>query len=247
MADVGANPGRIIPAWDQFVATHKGEGRRLRGVGEPIFPERSSDELVECEGHEALLNASFPQNLPFWLVCPYDKTALPPAVLVEAERNHPLLREGKREKPSEIYRGERVQTDPFTAPLPDAPVDALVVAYDATTLGKARALVSRRAAVAGFRPSALADLVFAVNEVATNSIRHGGGAGTLRLWLDDDRLLCELRDSGHFQHQPLVGRERPTADPSGPRGLWLANQLCDLVQVRSFPTGAVVRLHMRRR
>jgi anti-sigma regulatory factor (Ser/Thr protein kinase) len=65
-------------------------------------------------------------------------------------------------------------------------------------LERARALVSRRAAVAGFRRSALADLVFAVIGVATNSIRHGGGAGTLRLWLDGDRLLCELRDTGHF-------------------------------------------------
>jgi hypothetical protein len=31
----------------------------------------------------------------------------------------------------------------------------------------------------------------------------------------------------------------------GGYGLWLANQLCDLVQVRSFPTGSAVRLHMR--
>ena len=44
--------------------------------------------------------------------------------------------------------------------------------------------------------------------------------------------------------EPLVGRERP-AGPAGGYGLWLANQLCDLVQVRSFPAGSVVRLHMR--
>ena len=28
-------------------------------------------------------------------------------------------------------------------------------------------------------------------------------------------------------------------------GLWLANQLCDLVQIRSFADGSVVRLHLR--
>ena len=32
----------------------------------------------------------------------------------------------------------------------------------------------------------------------------------------------------------------------GGYGLWLANQLCDLVQIRSLPAGTAVRLHMRR-
>jgi hypothetical protein len=29
-------------------------------------------------------------------------------------------------------------------------------------------------------------------------------------------------------------------------GVWLANQVCDLVQIRSVAAGTVVRLHMRR-
>ena len=36
---------------------------------------------------------------------------------------------------------------------------------------------------------------------------------------------------------PLIGRGKPPADRVG-FGLWLANQLCDLVQIRSFPTGS---------
>ena len=35
-------------------------------------------------------------------------------------------------------------------------------------------------------------------------------------------------------------------DVGSPRGLWLANQLCDLVQIRTLPAGTVVRLHMNR-
>jgi hypothetical protein len=42
------------------------------------------------------------------------------------------------------------------------------------------------------------------------------------------------------------GRGKPTADRGSGFGLWLANQLCDLVQIRSFSTGSVVRLHVRR-
>src|ERR1700716_134743 len=33
MADVGANPARIIPAWHDFVSRHADSGRRLSGIG----------------------------------------------------------------------------------------------------------------------------------------------------------------------------------------------------------------------
>ena len=41
-----------------------------------------------------------------------------------------------------------------------------------------------------------------------------------------------------------AGRLQPVLDEPGGRGLWLANQLCDLVQVRTFADGNVVRIHM---
>ena len=45
MAGVGANPARIIPAWQDFVSRHEG-ATRLRGIGEPIWKERTPDELI---------------------------------------------------------------------------------------------------------------------------------------------------------------------------------------------------------
>ena len=88
-----------------------------------------------------------------------------------------------------------------------------------------------------------ADLVLAVDEIVTNSVRHGGGAGTLRAWIDGDAVVCEVNDDGYLQ-DPLVGRRRPTPDAMGGRGLWLANQLCDLVQVRNGVEGCVVRVRV---
>jgi anti-sigma regulatory factor (Ser/Thr protein kinase) len=85
----------------------------------------------------------------------------------------------------------------------------------------------------------------AVNEVATNSVRHGGGTGSLRIWQEHAALVCEIRDSGRFS-DPLADRQRPSLVHSAPRGLWLANQLCDLVQIRNFADGTVIRLHKRR-
>ncbi|MCA1843243.1 MAG: MEDS domain-containing protein, partial [Actinobacteria bacterium] len=72
MADVGRNPARIIPAWEDFVAACAQRGRPFRGVGEPIWASRSPAELAECERHEALLNLAFARAPAWWLLCPYD-------------------------------------------------------------------------------------------------------------------------------------------------------------------------------
>ena len=106
--------------------------------------------------------------------------------------------------------------------------------------------MAREAIAAGLSERNRDGLVLAANEVATNSVRHGGGGGIIRLWQTEDALLCEIHDTGHIE-DPLVGRVRPAPEQLGGHGLWMANQVCDLVQVRTFPGGNVVRLHMRRR
>ena len=53
-----------------------------------------------------------------------------------------------------------------------------------------------------------------------------------------------MTDIGRIE-QALAGRVRPHAGEIGGYGLWLANQLCDLVQVRAFAAGGAVRVHMR--
>ena len=61
MAVLGHNPARIIPAWRDFADAHAGP---IRGIGEPIWPGRGADELVECQLHESLLNVAFDGRLP---------------------------------------------------------------------------------------------------------------------------------------------------------------------------------------
>ena len=86
---------------------------------------------------------------------------------------------------------------------------------------------------------------FVAHELATNTVRHGGGTGTLLAWHEPGTFFCEVRDAGRIE-DPLVGRVEPGMEAECGRGLWLANHLCDLVQIRSLPAGSVVRLHMRR-
>lgn len=245
MAQVGANPAHIIPAWNEFVETHGRAGRPMRGIGEPIYPERTAEELVECQRHEALLNVAFDPGPGWWLLCPYDTTALPPAVIEEAHRSHPYVGRDHTHTRSGLYPEVPTAGAPFTAPLPEPRGVRSVLAFNGSGLTPVRRLVSTEAARAGFTSKPIADLVLAVNEVAANSLEHGGGSGTLRIWRDGDVLTCEIRDGGHVD-DPLIDRRRPAPGKDGGRGLWLANQLCDLVQLRSSPMGTTVRLRLHR-
>jgi anti-sigma regulatory factor (Ser/Thr protein kinase) len=246
MHEVGSNPARIIPAWREFVDNYGIAGRSLRGIGEPIWSERSPAELVECQRHESLLNLAFGDGCAMRLLCPYDTHALDGAVIAEAHRSHPVIVEDGAERDSDSYHGIDLVAAPFAHPLSSPPRDAATLVFTGDTLDAVRHFIATKAEQVGMDSVGRSDLVLAVNEVATNSVVHGGGDGTLIVWREDETLVCELRDSGHFDH-PLAGRERPHPGRVGGHGLWLANQLCDLVQVRSFSTGTVVRLHVRRR
>jgi len=243
MADVGSNPARIIPAWQEFVATQSAPGVAIRGIGEPIFPERSPDELVECQRHEALLNLAFADAGAFWLICPYDRSSLGEDVIEEAHRSHPHIGHRGHHDGSAGYEGLDAIAAPFARPLPPAPADAAELLVRPDTLRTLRRFVAERGLRFGLDPARCADLVLAVHEVASNSLEHGGGEATMLLWADGPRLVCELSDGGRFD-APLAGRWRPAAGSLRGRGLWIANQLCELVQIRTTAAGSVVRLHM---
>jgi anti-sigma regulatory factor (Ser/Thr protein kinase) len=240
MAVLGANPARIIPAWREFVDAHAGLGRPLRGIGEPIWAERSPTELVECQCHEALLNVAFASASDFHLLCPYDTAQLDADVIAEAAASHPFVAGSA----SGTFRGHDAVPQ-FAAPLPAPPADAGEHEITRESLAQLRTVVTAEAERAGLEGGRIHDIVLAVHEIATNSVRHGGGSGVLRVWHDTEALICDVRDRGQIAQDPLVGRVRPALGQTGGWGLWLANQLCDLVQLRELPDGSVVRLHQR--
>jgi len=243
MGEVGPNPARIIPAWVDFLARSAPDGRRVRGIGEPIFAERSSDELIECQRHESLLNVAFADSFGWWLLCPYDVGELPTEVLDEACRSHPYLWQDGVHADSSTYRDIETAAKPFDVPLPPRPAGHQLIVLDVTNLRHVRDVVARAARAHGLDEGRTADLVLSVNELAANSLRHGGGSGSVRVWTADRMLICEIEDAGQLD-KPLAGRERPLTDRESGFGLWLVNQLCDLVQVRTFEQGTVIRLHM---
>jgi anti-sigma regulatory factor (Ser/Thr protein kinase) len=246
MQDVGRNPARIFPVWLDFAREHvrAGDGHAL-GISEPVWPGRSPAELTECDRHEALLNLAFDAGPGWNLLCPYDLDRLDDHVIEAAKRAHPLLaRDPTGLSDSGGYLRADHMPQPFAGPLPApaAPVEELDFAGE--TLGRMRHRLSAWAAGHGLGGDATEELVLAVNELAANSVRYGGGGGTLRCWQEDGELLCEVQDAGHIR-APLTGRVRPAPDACSGRGVWLVNQLCDLVQIRSAPAGSVVRVHKR--
>jgi anti-sigma regulatory factor (Ser/Thr protein kinase) len=242
MEELGRNPARIIPAWRDFVDDHVGEASLARGIGEPIWPGRGPAEVDECQRHESLLNVAFSGEPAWSLLCPYDSEALDDDILEAAAHCHPYLADGGTSAERAGAQTE-VIADPFAGTLRAAPELADGFSFDRTSLQELRGCVAEAAAAAGLSSDRVADIVLAASELAANSVVHGGGSGRSSVWEEPGKFFFEVSDAGRID-QPLVGRVRPALTQQSGRGLWLANQLCDLMQIRSGPAGTSIRLQM---
>lgn len=236
---VGRNPARLIGLWRSFTESHA-YAPALRGIGEPATATRDPEELDECRRHESLLNQAFDDERDFWLLCPYDTTALPRVSVDGARATHPLVCEHGEAQPSDAFT-ERGGT--LSGPLARVPDDATTLEFGEGDLRAVRSFTEREALARGMAPGQVVDLVFAAGELAANSVRHGGGGGSASVWRDGDAIVLEVRDPGVLA-DPLVGRLQPRVDQIAGRGMWLVNQLCDLVQLRSGARGTTVRVHL---
>jgi anti-sigma regulatory factor (Ser/Thr protein kinase) len=234
----GKNPARILPFIQAFLDARPGVP--VRFVGEPIWAGRTAAETVEGHRHEALINPAFAARRVH-IVCPYDASLLDPAILEEAERTHPTLVDTGGCRTSTAYADP---LDVYAAAHSSLPEPASAVSLVlANGLRAFRHDVTSYARYAGLQPEQVGALALAAHEAAANSAVHGGDTGVARIWHDDLELICEIADSGQIE-DPLVGRRAPLPGEAGARGVWLINQLCDLVELRSGSSGTVVRMHM---
>lgn len=245
LVEAGRNPGRIIPAvLHAFLDEHP--GRRVRMVGEPIWPGRPADIYPRCVQHEALINLALADR-PAAILCPYDARRLAPQVLSDALRTHPVVVQAGVRRGSNRYAQPEAVVAAFNRPLPEPSTPVAALIFDGGELPVVRRFVREHAARAGLPPDRVNDLLVAVNEVATNALMHGRGPATLRLWQDERGVACEVRDRGEPARALLLaGRLPPALDSEHGRGLMLANLLCDAVHVHAGPDATTVRLHMPR-
>ncbi len=240
MAALGANPARIIPAWREFTRQHCGPGHPVRGIGEPIWAGRRPADIVESQFHEALLNTAVAPDTPLWLLCPYDTTTLSDEVLAEAHRSHPVIVRGGDYRGSTSYGGAVHIDTLFQQPLP-APAGPTGIVFDADRRRHIEQLI-RHARTAGLPPGPVVRLAVAAHDVAT-AAHTGTGDARIRLWPDGTALICEITDPDVIT-DPMLGRNGTTGTTRD-RAAKLANELCDLVQIRSTPHGTTTRIHTR--
>ncbi len=118
-------------------------------------------------------------------------------------------------------------------------------AFDHSRVTALRHSVMSCARAGGLGGDRLEDFVVAVNELMTNAVRHGGGAGRVTVWRAGRWVVCEVSDRGTGLSRPPVRPERPPRDTPGGWGLWLAGELTDEMTVTTGTEGTTVRLLSR--
>jgi anti-sigma regulatory factor (Ser/Thr protein kinase) len=175
------------------------------------------------------------------LRCPYDVGELSAPIARAARDSHPVLVEVGSYRGSTGYGGLHHVESIFRSELAPAPDGCTLIHFGGSDLVAVRAEVARAAREAGLGSARGRSLTTAVAEIAADAERPGRGGGELRIWARPDALVCQITDRGR-RDDPLVGRRVPATDEVDDRGLWLANQVSDLVQVRSTPDGSTVRV-----
>ena len=150
------------------------------------------------------------------------------------ERNFHAFREQQQRAAFVLNEEKRIISGPAMI------ADDAFIPFDKQSLGKMRRQLAGEARNCGLDETRIPDLLLAVNEIATNSILYAG-AGSLGVWQEDGRIVCEVRDEG-FIDDDLVGRLRPAITEEQGRGIWFAHQVADLLQFRSAPSGTQWRI-----
>lgn len=239
MREAGRNPGRIIPGVLRAFADAQPPGTRVSIVGEPVWAGRGPAEYAACVQHEALINDAF-RGREATILCPYDTRRLAPHVIADAHATHPtVVRAGSgHEESSRAYAPADVVAR-YNRPLPSA-AHGPAFRFEKESLGDARHFAADEGTRLGLTSPRREDLALATAELATNSVVHGGGSGTVALWAEDGHVVCEVRDRGHLT-DPLAGRRPASREQCGGRGLLMVNLVADLVRMHTGPAGTTVR------
>lgn len=241
LAEAGRNPARTFAAFETLLDQHA--GRRIRMIGEPVWPGgRSAEEYGACVQNEALWNAAFADRDVLTL-CPYDEARLPGWVLDDARMTHPLIWGAGGVFASEDYAHWEAFAR-YNEPLPTDPAAVSCSLSVIADLASARTFTAQYADSIGLIEHRVGDLQLIVSELATNSLKYTAGGCTVSLWQRDGELVCEVRDGGRFDN-PMAGRRVPDVCATSGRGLFLVNALADLVRIHTSPNGTTIQAHLR--
>ncbi|WP_141581893.1 sensor histidine kinase [Actinomadura sp. WMMA1423] len=218
--------------------------RTICALAEPVWSGLDERRTLEWIRYESLINVVFGESGARAL-CPYDSAELPPRILDEARRTHPLL----------LAPGHDGENDEYVDPVEfgsgfdsrfslDRPAGAEYLPIDGDDLHALRVFVGERAHRHGLAKQQAQNLVTAANEVAANALQHGTPPIGLWVWQDGTDLVCEIGDHGFWRPGPdaLTGFIPPDSALQRGFGLWTVRLLVDLMELRAGWDGTFVRL-----
>lgn len=228
-----------------FLADRSAQGRPARIVHDQAPGEDLPDMLREYLRYEAITNIAFAEfRTP--LLCLWDRRRYSATALEAVCRTHPEL----------IEDGGAIRSRRYTEPEGYLAEGDRTLRLEQPEMTEIRQELAALTALAGLRRSlqqwargwgmgreASEDLTMAVHEVAVNAIEYGRAPAEAVAWREPEGLVCEVSDSGTGPVEALTGYLRPPVSQSPGRGLWLARQLADLVEVSTHPPGTRIRLH----
>lgn len=232
-------PFTVAMQWARLSRKARGATGRATVVGQHVA------DLPGCGGTywarlDIGLNVAV-AGLPITVLCAYRADH---EELDRVHATHPQLTTGNGFVDSESYRQPADVVIEFPAPAPpDLGPPTAELPFTAAELTELRGLVAEVGDRAHVGSGRIADLVLAVNEISSNSVEHGPGHGHLRMWAGGDGVTAEVADPG-ITNLMFPGMVAPATDGLRGRGLWLASELCDVLQVWSDGAGTVVRLGM---
>lgn len=186
--------------------------------------------------YESAVNESL-RPYAFHGLCTYDTRTLPAATVAAARATHPCLSTGGRRTLSPDYQDPADFLANPVAAVPDPPVArpvAMATVGSPLDLSDARHVLKDSAECSSALARHTIDaFVSAVNEVLVNGLEHGGTRVLLTVWAEMSRLTCLVTDTGPGITDPLSGYGYPA--PTGPRGLWMARQLCEDIFISDQP------------
>jgi transcriptional regulator with XRE-family HTH domain len=99
------SPPAALVGYQQFVAGQLDDGYHwVRIIGEPIWSQRTQEEVRAWTRYEALLNVAF-ADMPATIVCPYDMRVVPSAICSQADQTHPFTRSGTELLRNDAFEG----------------------------------------------------------------------------------------------------------------------------------------------
>lgn len=238
------HPATRLRAFYEHILDQLGRGAAgIRLAGEPVWPSGRPEFVLEWKRYESVLNEAL-EPFPVTLVCTYPTHRLTRSIAESARRTHPFVAGNGSRGPSPEFRppSELLRDwSPELSPPPEGAFE-LPIAVDPQ---EGRRLLRERAIQLGARPDRVEDMCLAGDEVLTNALIHGGGVARALIWAEGDHLICQVEDLGPGVRDPLTGYHPPDLISVGGRGVWLARQVADLLQIAPGTQGTVVRLHVR--